>query len=58
MTDKPTPGSEEAIANGCTCPVMDNGRGVGFLIDGERQFWISGDCPLHGSPALHHEETR
>lgn len=57
MTDKPAPGSGEAVVNGCTCPVMDNGRGVGFLIDGERQFWISGDCPLHGETDLTHEET-
>jgi len=57
MTDKPTPGSDKAIANGCTCPVMDNGRGVGFLVDGERQFWVSGGCPLHDEATLPHEET-
>ena len=25
------PGSDDAIAAGCTCPVMDNGRGRGYL---------------------------
>ena len=26
----PTPGSDEAIKMGCTCPVMDNAHGKGF----------------------------
>lgn len=34
---------------GCTCPVMDNGRGKGWLGDGERFGWVvNEDCPLHG----------
>jgi hypothetical protein len=45
------PGSDEAREHGCTCPVLDNGRGVGFLVDGERHFWIDGDCPLHADSA-------
>lgn len=44
---RPNPGSDAALDQGCTCPVLDNGRGRGFLVDGERQFWINGDCPLH-----------
>ena len=40
----PTPGSPEAVAQGCTCPVMDNGHGAGR----GGLFWTSGDCPLHG----------
>jgi hypothetical protein len=44
-----TPGSKEAIAKGCKCPVMDNGYGRGaYQVEGEWQFWINGDCPLHG----------
>lgn len=27
----PTPGSDEAIKIGCTCPVMDNAHGKGFI---------------------------
>lgn len=43
MTDKPNPGSDAAIRQGCTCPVLDNdhGRGSG-------PFWMSIDCQLHG----------
>ena len=42
--DNPTPGSPEAVARGCTCPVIDNhhGRGVKPGV-----FWINKDCPLH-----------
>ena len=45
--DVPNPGSEEAIKQGCTCPVLDNNYGEGFPYDGETCFYISGDCPLH-----------
>ena len=46
----PNPGSAEAIEQGCTCAVLDNYYGRGFLIsdDPEPQFWFRGDCPLHG----------
>ena len=47
MSATPNPGSDAALDQGCTCPVLDNGRGRGFLVNGERQFWISGGCPLH-----------
>lgn len=43
----PNPGSDEAVARGCTCPVLDNRRGEGL---GRGLFWLSGDCPLHGEP--------
>jgi len=47
--DKPNPGSDEAIALGCTCAVLDNNHGAGFRW-GESFpcFWQSSDCPLHG----------
>lgn len=48
MNDKetpPNPGSDKAVKKGCTCPIMDNGRGKGF---GDGKFWINGSCPLHG----------
>jgi len=49
----PNPGSPEAIAQGCKCPVLDNGHGLGWLggvLDeaGQTIFAINGDCPLHG----------
>jgi hypothetical protein len=48
MTDTtPNPGSDEAVEAGCTCPVMDNGRGSQRLGD-SRGFWITEGCPLHG----------
>jgi hypothetical protein len=51
------PGSSEAIAQGCTCPVLDNARGKGYLGGvkdeaGNTVFVISCLCPLHGDPKL------
>jgi hypothetical protein len=43
-----TPGSDAAIATGCTCPVLDNGHGAGI---GKGRYWISGACPVHGDAA-------
>ena len=43
----PNPGSDEAGDLGCTCPVLDNSRGQGWMCQGDL-FWIAGDCPLHG----------
>ena len=44
----PNPGSKEAKAAGCTCPVMDNAYGAGRYGDGKAYGWcISGGCPLH-----------
>ena len=54
---EPNPGSPEAVERGCTCPVIDNRHGKGFEMRGEIVFWHNGDCPLHGSPTLHHEGT-
>lgn len=47
------PGNKEAIAAGCSCPVMDNAHGKGYMggvkdDNGQTVFVISGDCPLHG----------
>ncbi len=46
----PNPGSEEAVALGCLCPVLDNEHGRGAYLDatGKPVFWINEDCPLHG----------
>lgn len=47
---KPNPGSPEAVAQGCTCPVIDNhyGKGVPVGKDGAPLFWCSEKCPMHG----------
>lgn len=46
-----TPGSPEAIAAGCLCPVLDNRHGVGWFVRGQVQYWYAEDCPLHGALA-------
>ena len=48
-----TPGSISSIIKGCTCAVIDNHGGKGFIVDNhdpqaKPMFWISGNCPLHG----------
>jgi hypothetical protein len=50
VTDKPKPGSAEAVDLGCECARMDNNHGKGIILNGERVWWINADCPLHGSP--------
>lgn len=43
----PHPGSQDAISRGCTCPVIDNGHGKGYM--GQPGIYVMhGDCPLHG----------
>lgn len=44
------PGSDEAIDAGCTCPVIDNGRGEGYhAYPGKktREFVFTSGCPVH-----------
>ena len=51
--EMPNPGSKAAIAQGCTCPVMDNNRGSG-VPNGHGNppvFWYSSDCRLHTESA-------
>lgn len=45
------PGSPEAVKSGCCCPVIDNHRGKGLVVGGERMWWRNVDCPLHGTDA-------
>lgn len=49
----PNPGSDAALRQGCTCPVLDNGHGQGawggVRVNGQLQFWINGNCPLHAT---------
>lgn len=51
MSEKPNPGSDAAIALGCTCPVIDNHYGRGVPYRGPNygaSFWRADNCPLHG----------
>ena len=54
MTDHtPNPGSPAAVKSGCTCPVLDNGHGRGYMggarnKEGKVMFVTSSACPLHG----------
>ena len=56
MSDKPNPGSDAAINAGCTCPVLDNGHGRGYMggarnrDTGEIMFVYNANCPLHREP--------
>jgi hypothetical protein len=44
----PKPGTPEAVAQGCTCPVVDNCGGSGAERDGARLGWHQTfGCPLH-----------
>jgi hypothetical protein len=50
---KPHPGSREAEAEGCNCPVLDNSYGKGRYGDGEAfGWWINFRCPIHGDRRL------
>lgn len=43
----PNPGSDRAVELGCTCPVLDNGRGRGYM--GQPGIFVfNAGCPLHG----------
>jgi hypothetical protein len=46
---KPNPGSEEALKQGCLCPVMDNHYGEGIQLQDETLFYVTQGCPLHGA---------
>ena len=43
----PNAGSDEAVDLGCTCPVMDNEYGKGYM-GMEGVFVHTAGCPLHG----------
>ncbi len=56
MADKvPNPGSDEAINQGCICPVLDNHYGAGARGAYGDMFWVNGDCPLHGVAVQEHK---
>lgn len=48
----PNPGSREALAMGCTCPVLDNAHGKGYIggvkdEKGDTVFVYTMGCPVH-----------
>lgn len=56
LEKQPSPGSEEAVGQGCTCAVLDNryGQGIPYPdLDNPGKFvacfWINMSCPLHGA---------
>ena len=58
MSERLNPGSPEAGAKGCKCPVIDNHHGKGIRDDG-KMFVINGLCPMHGTPLPDwHQEWR
>ena len=40
------PGTREASAKGCTCPVLDNNHGR-FPVMPPNDWWITQGCPQH-----------
>lgn len=55
------PGHPQSVADGCTCPVLDNahGRGCGYLsADGEPVFIVTAGCPLHGGAEFFPDDMR
>ena len=46
-TETPPPGSDDAVAAGCLCPVHDNARGRGMPGPDGPMYWIADGCPLH-----------
>lgn len=49
------PGSDEAIAKGCLCPVLDNNHGR-FPPAPPDHWWINEDCPIHAVHTAPSEE--
>jgi hypothetical protein len=43
----PNPGSDEAVDLGCSCPIMDNSYGEGYM-EMEGVFVYNVGCSLHG----------
>lgn len=47
----PAPGSDAALALGCTCPVLDNAHGWGYtgIGGGKGIYCFTSGCPVHDS---------
>jgi hypothetical protein len=53
---QPSPGSDEAVAKGCKCPILDNAHGTGYM-QMANIYIINEECPLHGIPGVRGEQT-
>lgn len=54
---EPNPGSDEAIAKGCTCPVLDNAHGRGY--GGRKGVYVyTVGCPVHDRALASRGELR
>jgi hypothetical protein len=54
----PNPGTDEAIKDGCQCPIMDNEYGRGYMGMPD-VFVYNMECPIHGfkhKRILNHEK--
>ncbi len=51
--DSVPPASKEAIKLGCTCPVLDNSRGQGYMKLG--MYWANDSCPVHNMSLINKE---
>lgn len=58
MREHPTPGSREALALGCKCPVIDNRHGRGWIgTPGATPLFVkAAHCPLHGTETQPNQE--
>ena len=45
---KPSPGSDEAVDKGCTCPSKKSGKGLAGMFKKRDGRWIDTNCPVHG----------
>jgi len=41
------PGSDEAVEEGCECPILDNCHGRGYMGQDE-VYVVNAECPMHG----------
>lgn len=55
--DPRAPGGDHAVERGCTCPVLDNGRGYLPLARDRGGWWITIDCPMHAAGGPLHAHT-
>lgn len=56
MRDPMAPGGDDAVAQGCSCPRLDNGHGDVGLAEDRGGWVVFVDCPLHGEKALNDRE--
>jgi hypothetical protein len=54
--DPMMPGGDQALEQGCRCPVLDNGHGNVDLARDRGGWHIVSDCPLHGFGGTHPAE--